>query len=134
MAMDEKKTGLLDFDQLQNCIVRCGLNYNNEDLNNILKNCKLSSSEKINYTSFIAAAINKKKLLNKNVLWETFKHFDIDESGIITISGVEKALKRTGKMKSTEKIKEMFKEAGYGQNASINFEEFCSLLKRDIEI
>ena len=67
------------------------------------------NEEKINYTSFIAAAMDRKKLINRNILWEVFKTFDTDETGYISIFNIEKAIERTGKKKSFDDIKYMFK-------------------------
>ena len=44
---------------------------------------------KINYSEFLIAAIDLKKYLNKEKLWNLFQHFDADNKGYITVEMVK---------------------------------------------
>ena len=90
------------------------------------------SSDKINYSAFIAAAMDRKRIINRDLLWEVFKNFDTDQNEYISIFSVEKAIDRTGKKKSFDEIASMFKEIGLSVDAQIDFESFCQIIENDI--
>merc|ERR1719331_2692710 len=69
-------------------------------------------NDTIEYTEFIAAAMDKKKLLKEEVVWEAFKIFDIDGSGTVTRKELLKIL--TGR--ASDKIRQV-----HGDNAIDNF-------------
>jgi len=50
-----------------------------------MEQIQLNINEKINYSEFITATLDKKLLLNQEKLWQTFKYFDIDNQNCITI-------------------------------------------------
>lgn len=143
MIMDKNKTGYIDLAQVG---ASFNLNKNNDLCQSNLKIQQYGTevvkvnnfvsdnlkNKKIDYSSFITAALRKKNLLNKDILWETFKHMDVDNSGCITVSDFDKAMKRTGKTKSLEEYIQMFKEVGFEKDAKITFEEFCLLIENDI--
>jgi calcium-dependent protein kinase len=129
--LDKSKAGVIEINQLKDAFQTCKIDIKADELRAILANCSKGGSEKINYSSFIAAAISKKNLLNKDLLWDTFKHLDTDNSGFITMHDMELAMKRTGKTKKPEDIQEMFKEAGLSNDAKISFEDFCILIERE---
>ena len=133
IILDKSKSGKIDINQLKNAFTTCGLDIKTDELRAILANCAQGGSERINYSSFITAAINKKHLLNKQTLWETFRHIDHDSTGFITIINMERALKRRGKVKKIDEIQDMFKEAGLSFENQINFEDYCKLLEKELD-
>jgi calcium-dependent protein kinase len=52
----------------------------------------------IDYTEFIAATINKQKILSKEKLEMAFKAFDLDGSGKIGIDELKHLLEKDGKL------------------------------------
>jgi calcium-dependent protein kinase len=131
--LDQNKTGFIDIDQLKSAFDTCNININNDELKIISSNFSTKKgNEKINYSTFITAALDKKHLLNKDLMWDIFKHLDSDNSGYITINDIEIALKRTGRIKTIDQIQEMFKEAGLSVDAKITFNDFLALLEREL--
>lgn len=147
--LDKDKTGFVTLSLLQNAFNYCKIDINKEEIQKIYKNfnykIRITKSDTgmlnqeefeqealINYSSFIAIAMDKKRLLNRNVLWEAFKTFDTDQSGYISIFNIEKAIERTGKKKSFEEIKFMFNEVGLDLDAQISFEDFCQIIEKDL--
>jgi calcium-dependent protein kinase len=136
MILDRDKTGTINFDQLQSAFKSNGFSLRDEELKDILGKCTGGSGgfgQKINYSAFITAAIDKKNILNTNILWETFKHFDVDKSGSINLKDFHIALKRSGKYKSETDVEGIFKEINLAKDAEINFEDFCSILQKQYE-
>jgi calcium-dependent protein kinase len=136
--LDKDKTGFLDITQLQKAFEHCKIEIKQEELKSIFNNCSYlrykgqDNAEKINYSAFIAAAMDRKKIINSNMLWEVFNNFDTDNLGYISIFNFEKAIERTGKKKSFDEIKLMFKELGLPVDAQITFEEFTQIIEKDL--
>jgi len=133
--LDTEKTGFITFQQLQSAFAYCKINIANDELKAILSNLSLGNDkngQRINYSSFIATVIDKKKILNKDILWEAFKFFDTDQKGQISIANIEKAFERTGKKKKLEDIQEMFLELGLQKDDFITFDQFCKIIEKDL--
>ena len=45
---------------------------------------------------------------------------------------IQKAFERTGKKKTFDEVKEMFEEMGLTEGDTINFEEFCQIISKDL--
>ena len=133
--LDKENTGYIDSNKLEMAFHNLDLPISKEDIKEIMKNCNLNYgfSERVNYSSFIAAAIDKKELFNNEKLLETFKHYDTNETGYLTIDSIEKAFERTGKKKPREEIVKMFEEAGLDETSKVNFEEFKKLLTNNVD-
>lgn len=137
ILLDKENTGAINFNQLQKAFKLNGFNLNDEELKDILINCTGGTrgfSEKINYSAFITAAIDKKNILTKNILRETFNHFDTDKSGSINLKDFHIALKRSGKYKKESDIEKIFEEINLKKDAEIKFEDFCSLLQNQFQL
>ena len=135
ILLDKENTGYIDPKKLELAFHNLDLPITKEDLQELMKNCNLNYglSERINYTSFIAAAIDKKELFTKEILWETFKHLDTVDSGYLTIDGIIKAFDRTGKKKPHDLIVKMFTEVGLDENSKVDFDKFKEILTKNIE-
>jgi Ca2+-binding EF-hand superfamily protein len=107
----------------------CKYNINGEEINNIINNVGINGH--INYSSFLAAVMNKKKLLNEKMLHQIFNKLDMDKDGYISVIDFQKALNRTGKVKNLESISLMFEEAGV--EGKIGCSSFCFILDSDSE-
>jgi calcium-dependent protein kinase len=136
--LDKDKSGFIDIEQLQKAFEFCNIKIDDEELKEIFHRCAFSkykskdNIEKINYTAFIAAAMDRKNLINRNLLWEVFKNFDSDSKGYISLNDFEKAIERTGKKKSIDEIKSMYKELGLSSDVFIRFEDFCEIIEKDL--
>ena len=133
--LDKENTGYIDKDKLEMAFHNLDLPITKEDIQEIMKNCNLNygNSERVNYTSFIAAAIDKKELFTDNLLKETFSQLDTFNSGYITKDSLIKAFERTGKKKPPEMINNMFKEIGLNESSQISFDKFKEILTKNIE-
>jgi len=132
MILDKRKTGFIYIDQLKEAFDDCAVEVKFDELEAIISNSITGQKETLNYTSFIAAAIDKKHLLNKDILWETFKHFDSQNKGYITMLNFQTAFNRTCKTKKYEDFEIIFKEVGLSKDDEITFTEFCKLLEKEM--
>jgi len=90
-------------------------------------------NDTIEYTEFIAAAMDKKSILKEDVVWEAFKIFDMDGNGTVTKKELLKIL--TGR--ASDKIRQVHGDKAidnfldeYDQTGDdvIDFDEFMAML------
>lgn len=127
--LDKNKTGFITIDQLKLAFSYCEINIDNDELLSIFKR-KIDNKgdHKLNYTSFIALALDEQMTTNREILWEAFTHFDSKSKGYLSIDDFKLALDRSCKTRSYDNIVNMFKEVGLKKDEKIDFERFCSLL------
>jgi calcium-dependent protein kinase len=133
--IDSERTGFIDLKGLKNSFEYCKIDIKDDEIDQIWKRLIANSKkpmDKINYSSFIAAAMDRKRLINKTLLWEAFKMFDSDQKGYISIFNIEKSIERTGKKKDFNDFELMFKELGLSLDDVINFEDFCKIIEKDL--
>ena len=83
---------------------------------------------KIRYTDFLVATMDKKKLLDEELLFLTFQHFDVDSDGFINVHDLKSALESQGDASSMADIEAMIAEWDLDNNRQIDFEEFRQLI------
>merc|ERR1719235_2403567 len=81
--LDSNKDGTLTMDEIQE-----GMKAHNislpEDLTLSMKAVDTDGSGKIEYTEFLAATVDAKLYMKKELLWSAFRQFDKDGDGFIT--------------------------------------------------
>ncbi|CAE7197445.1 CPK2 [Symbiodinium natans] len=91
-------------------------------------------NDTIEYTEFLAAALDKKKVLKEDVVWEAFKIFDADGSGTVTKAELCKLLtsgrtsdksKQEKESKAIEAFLDSYDTSGDGV---VDFDEFMGML------
>lgn len=66
----------------------------------------------IQYSDFIAAAMDRRILYDKEICWMTFKFFDSDDNGYITVKSIKKALEKLEIWVEDQEILKMIEDAG----------------------
>jgi len=95
-------------------------------------------NDTIEYTEFLAVALDKRKVLKEDVVWEAFKVFDSDGSGTVSKKELCKIL--TGR--TSDKIRQVHGEQAIeafldsydtSDDGVIDFDEFLSMLSAGAE-
>ena len=97
-----------------------------ESLNILLEEIKTADGF-VRYTDFLAAAINCQKVLDANTLYLTFKRFDRDDDGLLTIEEVHSALANTGSSITIEEVKTLLLPFDQDADQLISFQEFKAI-------
>ena len=127
-AIDYDHTGKINIDELNKAFKQCNVNVSQEELQKIIAYSDDHGTGKIEYTDFIVASINQKKLLDKDRLVTAFKYFDVDDSGFIDASDVKKAMLRSGKnIIHDEEIEKMLEEVTSIDMPKLSSEDFLKL-------
>ncbi|OMJ87450.1 hypothetical protein SteCoe_10870 [Stentor coeruleus] len=93
----------------------------------IMQHVDSDKSGQIDYTEFLKATINYKKVCTKENLLRAFKFFDEDGNGTIEYSELSSAL-TDGAMITQELIQELMSQVDTNQDGKIDLDEFESLL------
>ena len=84
---------------------------------------------KIKYSDFLVATLDKKMLMDAELMFLTFQHFDGDSDGFINVNDLKSALENIGDSSSTSEIEEMISEWDLDNNRQIDFEEFRKMVE-----
>ena len=124
---DVNKDGEISRQELIECLNAC---YPYQEAvrraNQIFNEIDFNNDGNINFSEFLTANFKKEKLLSEDVLEKTFKLFDIDGNGYITLDELKESMpvEITSKLEWTELIEEVDKD---GDN-QISLEEFKEMM------
>lgn len=79
----------------------------------------------INYSEFLAATIDHKTFVKKEMVYEAFKAFDQDHKGKISLKGLMEIV-RPQKEEDIQYVKQMFTEMDLDKDGSIDYNEFMT--------
>ncbi len=129
-AIDLNHEGFISLEELQKAFEKSGIEVNSNDVNNIIKQIDLDKNGRVNYSEFLIATLDLKKLLqNSKNLITLFQFFDVDNTGFIDFNTVKKSLERKGKeIINTEDIIVMISEVSQKKN-KIHLEDFKTVLE-----
>lgn len=131
-SIDRDGNGFVTVEELRRAFESAGVHVP-DDLALICVQAGTDGNDTIEYTEFIAAAMDKKKLLKEEVVWEAFKIFDVDGNGTVTKKELLKIL--TGR--ASDKIRQVHGDKAidnfldeYDQTGDdvIDFDEFMAML------
>jgi len=105
-----------------------------ETVEEIFKNVDNDNNGFIEYEELIRASINKESLLTDGNLRYTFKFFDKDNSGEITVEEISSVIFQGADKVISEKLtKELLREFDVDSDYKINIEEFKDMMVKLIK-
>merc|ERR1712151_1300437 len=101
------------------------------DLEQIVRDCDANASGEIDYTEFLAAALDKRQYLQEEICWSAFCVFDRDGDGKISHAELSRVLHDDGveKTLACSTALELMKEVDRDGNGELDFEEFMEMLR-----
>ena len=100
-----------------------------EEVDRIMSNVDIDKNGTIDYSEFIAATVDKKKLLSKERLKQAFSIFDKDDSGYISASEVRAVLDH-GKQINEKVWNDIIKEVDINGDGEISYAEFEKMMEQ----
>lgn len=112
-AIDTSNTGIITLDQVKKGFVHDNYitHIDHEVIEQIFSRFDFNKSGQINYSEFLAAAVDKQVALQNSYLEFAFHHFDTDNEGYITKNDLKEVFKRSGRKLSDNEIMEIIREA-----------------------
>jgi len=126
--MDKNGDGYLSFQEVQEglgpILERSGTN-----LSQVFKGIA-NAEGKLEYTQFIAAAMDEQLQGNEELCWRAFKVFDKDDSGSITMSELQQVVEgdELSKMIEGQSLAKIFEATDKDSNGVVSFSEFMDML------
>ena len=131
--IDKDSSGMISYEELCKAMEDLGYHGSQEELSKLLQalNDSSEANKEINYTEFITASMDKKLYMNRERLWATFKHFDVDNSNFITIKSLKEAMARAGRKLPNSELETWIKEIDTSKDGKISYEEFMEMMISD---
>jgi calcium-dependent protein kinase len=126
VSLDTNGDGKLSVDELKKGFKLAG--FSAHDLNSVIESCDGDGNGFIDYTEFLAATINWKKVLNREKLEFVFRAFDKDANGTISVAELQEFFGDAGNSIEDEVWKEMMNEADLNGDGQMDLEEFMKLM------
>lgn len=128
-ALDANGDGKLTREELMNGYRQKQIAFDSDDLDAMIGTLDNNQSGAIDYTEFVAAAIDREKLLSKQRIEACFRLFDKDKSG--TISKTELKVMFGGNNKVDDNVwTDLIKEVDINGDGEIEFSEFKEMLMK----
>jgi calcium-dependent protein kinase len=124
-TFDKNGDGKLDKAEIQQGYEKYeGKIVGDEEIDEIFAQIDVDGSGYIDYTEFVASAMDMQNLLTNDKLKRAFDMFDTDGSGMISIDEIRDVLGLTDNEQMNEKIKEIIKQVDGNGDGEISITEF----------
>ncbi|ESQ29233.1 hypothetical protein EUTSA_v10023804mg [Eutrema salsugineum] len=126
--IDTDKSGTITYEELKTGLEKLGSRLTETEVKQLLEDADVDGNGTIDYIEFISATMNRYRVEREENLFKAFQHFDKDNSGFITRQELETAMKEYN-MGDDAMIKEIILEVDADNDGSINYQEFCNMMK-----
>ena len=118
--LDVDNSGTLQLDEMKAAFGQAGMS--EQELNDLFHAIDFNGDGEMNYSEFLAAAINKEKVLSNSNLALAFHHFDTDGCGFITADHLVEVFKRQGQKMTLEEAAVMIAEVSPDAPTKVNLD------------
>jgi calcium-dependent protein kinase len=133
-ALDENGDGMLTMKEIREGLMRAGLQDITTALQQSLEDIDLDGSGLIDYSEFLAAALEKKHYLQEDACWNAFKFFDRDGDGCISVEELRQVLNsRNWEEEIGEAaLEQAMQEVDKNGDGQIDFDEFMEMMRHSL--
>jgi calcium-dependent protein kinase len=133
--IDVDGSGYIEIEELREALKNKDLKQTTEEIQAIIDQLDYAHNDKINYTEFIAATIDVRKIINQDErkLKAIFNSFDVDNTGFISRDNLKLAFSKYGRLITNEEIDNIMKEHDKKHTDAIDFQEFKTMVLDDID-
>jgi len=122
--MDADNNGTITLAELRS-VLQEKFHVPDEETRQVFASLDSNSDTEIHYSDFLAAMVSTRIGLHDDLLRSTFKKFDTDDSGYITMDNLREVLG------NGEQVKELIAEADQLKDGRISYPEFVAFLRRE---
>ena len=127
---DKDQDGLISYQELKELMKQTTKSFIEADLQDLLNDSDMNENGQINFKTYTELV---KKITKKNEteeeLFQTFKIFDKDNSGLISTKKIMDVFLKIDENIKEEEVLQMIKECDIDQDGYLNFEEFSHMVK-----
>ena len=133
--IDEDKKGFISFEDFRKYIVNeydiDDLVENEEELRMGFQGMDTDSNNRVEYTEFLAANLDKSIFLKQEKLKEAFTAFDINDTGAIKKEDIIRLLKLKDVPDKNNIVNAIIEENDFDKDGKINFKDFMSAMQKN---
>jgi len=125
VKMDASKQGTITLQELKN-VLQERFKIPDDETMAIFRALDTNNDEEIHYSDFLAAMVSTRIALHDDLLRCTFKKFDVDNSGYITVENLRQVL---GDTFEGEEVESLVAEADQLKDNRISYAEFVAYIR-----
>jgi len=131
MSLDANNDGVVNFQELQDGISKFGMQDVPGQIEELMEEIDVDQSGQIDYTEFLAAALDKKYVMEERVCWAAFQVFDHDGSGTISRNELQQVLHNTQveALMGSSAIEKVLQDVDSDSDGTIDFGEFMQMMR-----
>lgn len=126
--IDTDKSGMISKQELQDAISKSSIPLPDAHVKSIIQEVDYFGNDEINYTEFLVATLDAKKLLDEKNLHAIFQNFDTDNSGSITKQNIITALGKMGSEITQGELDEVMRKHDLKHDDQLSFAEFKAMM------
>mmetsp|Transcript_41543 Transcript_41543/g.90510 ORF Transcript_41543/g.90510 Transcript_41543/m.90510 type:complete len:515 (-) Transcript_41543:136-1680(-) len=124
--LDSDGDGTLTAQEIVQALEQTGL----ADCTGLVQGLDNDNTSTVDYTEFLAAAMDKHVYMQEDAIWTAFRSFDLDGDGCISEHELHQVLASgTVDAASVAKVREMMQECDFDGNGTIDFDEFLAMMR-----
>jgi calcium-dependent protein kinase len=129
--LDSNKDGTIAFSELKRGLERLGKKDQLEELREFMEKIDVDGSKRLDFSEFIASAMDTKKNVTDDKLWEAFQVFDHDGSGAINKKELLAvlAMDEVKGMTQEQSLQALLKDCDRNGDGQIDFHEFLLMMR-----
>jgi len=127
LAMDTDRSGTVTFNEFEK-VVKEQFSFSDDETREAFKALDTTHDDEIHYSDFLAGMVCSRVQFHEELLRDTFRRFDIDNSGYIDAGEMKQILGETYDGFDTEK---MLHDAGVMDGNKISYEDWMRHLRTD---
>lgn len=124
-AIDTNRSGTITMGELKSVLANELNLHGDEEFGVIFDSLDTANTQEISYTEFLAAMVQTRIALHDDVLEATFRRFDADGTGYISVKNLRQAL---GEEFAESKVEELIAEADKDSDGRVSYTEFVAFL------
>mmetsp|Transcript_15609 Transcript_15609/g.45047 ORF Transcript_15609/g.45047 Transcript_15609/m.45047 type:complete len:520 (+) Transcript_15609:49-1608(+) len=129
IELDQNDDGMLSESELAAGLVRQGLEPDSAVVRRLLQIIAEEGREGVQYTEFLAATLQSKSYIERNVCWTAFNVFDLDGDGRISLDELEQVLQQgLGSPGERTALKSLLAEHDIDGDGTLSFQEFMRMM------
>ncbi|CAG9317318.1 unnamed protein product [Blepharisma stoltei] len=125
--LDTNKDGKISKEELIEGYGRMEVDFN-IDIDAIMKNCDTNENGTIEFSEFLATAINWNKMISKEMVEKVFKLYDITGNGMLNLTELQYSMPMVPK----KELKKFIRLIDTNHDRVISYEEFVVFIKKRI--
>ena len=126
--LDKEKNGYIDSQELLSVFHE---SHPEIDIKELADKLNAEGKRPINYSQFIASALDAKQFLTNERLWALFQYLDVNNNGYLTAEEIKEVLNQGGQGSfSLDDVLKMLKVHGFKETDRIGFPQFSQIMRK----